>query len=430
MPATSEESLCPGHTANLALYKQTVLKASEEFAASGRALPSRTVVLELDRNPLKTFGEVWGWGKIPSLRTSGPQLFLLSCEDLSKPWQEMRLHRWLTLAERFRALGQRGTLATRFAKDSHAIHAIGNALSPVRAASSSGQPIGASGRGQRGFEKLCKMSSRKCADPCPHQASRNLGRPSRSRSQTRLCEAGQPKTSHQRSQNLGTRRFFQKKLIQRPSLHLKRKLQQLESQRQNRFQSQRLESRKLHMKRKPPRLQSHRLQLKRKPQRLQSRRLQLKRKAPKTPKPQASAEEEAPKTPKHTPDDLELELERLIDEADRQEMDIASETEKSALPWGSRSMLSEKAAELFDSFTNATASRPANWSSPASKSADKESPEQSSRGKASNTGSPEQSSGGKAGNTGSPEQSSRGKAGNTGSPEQSSGGKAGNTGKA
>ena len=55
-PATSEESLCRGHTAILALYKQTVLKASEEFAASGRALPSRTVVLELDRNPLKTFG--------------------------------------------------------------------------------------------------------------------------------------------------------------------------------------------------------------------------------------------------------------------------------------------------------------------------------------------------------------------------------------
>ena len=88
--------------------------------------------LELDRNPLKTFGGVWGWGKIPSLRTSGPQLFLLSCEDLSKPWQEMRLHRWLTLAERFRALGQRGTLAKHFATDSHAIHAIGNALSPVQ----------------------------------------------------------------------------------------------------------------------------------------------------------------------------------------------------------------------------------------------------------------------------------------------------------
>ena len=44
------------HTANLALYKQTVLKASEEFAASGRALPSRTVVLELDRNPSKLSG--------------------------------------------------------------------------------------------------------------------------------------------------------------------------------------------------------------------------------------------------------------------------------------------------------------------------------------------------------------------------------------
>ena len=183
------------HTANLALYKQAVLKASEEFAASGRALPSRTVVLELDRNPLKTFGGVWGWGKIPPLRTSGPQLFLLSCEDLSKPWQEMRLHRWLTLAERFRALGQRGTLAKHFRK-TQPCHSCDWKCSFASAASSSGQPIGASGRGQRGFEKLCKMSSRKCADPCPHQASRNLGRPSRSRSQTRLCEAGQPKTSH------------------------------------------------------------------------------------------------------------------------------------------------------------------------------------------------------------------------------------------
>ena len=35
--------------------------------------------------------------------------------------------------------------------------------------------------------------------------------------------------------------------------------------------------------------------------------------------------------------------------------------------------MSEKADELFDSFTKATASRPANWSSPATKSADKES---------------------------------------------------------
>ena len=134
LPATSEESLCPGHMANLALYKQLLTKAIEEFTGSGQALPSRTVVLELDRNPLKTFGGMWGWGKIPSLRTSGPPLFLLSCEDLSEPWQEMRLHRWLTIPERFRALGQRGTLAKHFARESHAIHAIGNALSPVQLA--------------------------------------------------------------------------------------------------------------------------------------------------------------------------------------------------------------------------------------------------------------------------------------------------------
>ena len=135
VPATCDEGLCPGHYANLALYKQTLMKALE---ACNHSPPSWTAVLELDRNPLKSFGGVWTWGKIPSLRTAGPQLFLLSCEDLSKAWHEMRLHRWLTIPERFRVLGQRGSLAKHFAKDSHAIHAIGNALSPVQLAAVAG----------------------------------------------------------------------------------------------------------------------------------------------------------------------------------------------------------------------------------------------------------------------------------------------------
>ena len=260
LPATSEESLCPGHMANLALYKQLLTKAIEEFTGSGQALPSRTVVLELDRNPLKTFGGMWGWGKIPSLRTSGPPLFLLSCEDLSEPWQEMRLHRWLTIPERFRALGQRGTLAKHFCKR-EPCHSCDWKCSFASAASSSGQPIGASSRGERGFDKICKMSSRKCGHPCPHQASRNLGQPRRSRAQRRLWEAGQPKASQKGSSPSRHSFFFQKKLLRRLSLHLKRKPQQLESQSPKR--------------RKPPRLGSHRLQLKRKQPRLGSDRLQL-----------------------------------------------------------------------------------------------------------------------------------------------------------
>ena len=440
LPATSEESLCPGHTANLALYKQTVLKASEEFAASGRALPSRTVVLELDRNPLKTFGGVWGWGKIPSLRTSGPQLFLLSCEDLSKPWQEMRLHRWLTLAERFRALGQRGTLAKHFAKDSHAIHAIGNALSPVQLAAVASPLV------QAAVDSEVLRSSARChrenvqtlvhtkppgtsagqvdLDPrrgFAKQASRKRGTKEPEPRNTEVFpEEADSKTQPSPEEKAPTTRKPKTKQAPKPKTRKPKTSYEKKAAKTPKPQASAEEEAP-----KTPKPQASAEEEAPKTPKPQA---SAEEEAPKTPKPQASAEEEAPKTPKHTPDDLELELERLIDEADHQEMDIASETEKSALPWGSRSMLSEKAAELFDSFTKATASRPANWSSPASKSADKESPEQSSGGKAGNTGSPEQSSGGKAGNTGSPEQSSRGKAGNTGSPEQSSGGKAGNTG--
>ncbi|CAE7721981.1 unnamed protein product [Symbiodinium sp. CCMP2592] len=134
LAATDVQSLCAGHAANLTLYKQTISQCIEEHRAQGKPLPSNTVVVELDRNPLRTFGGKWGWGKIPSLRTTGPPLFLLSCEDLSRPWQVMRLHRWLSIAERCSALGQRASHAALFSRDTHALHAIGNALSPVQLA--------------------------------------------------------------------------------------------------------------------------------------------------------------------------------------------------------------------------------------------------------------------------------------------------------
>ncbi|CAE7035078.1 unnamed protein product [Symbiodinium sp. CCMP2592] len=134
LAATDVQSLCAGHAANLTLYKQTISQCIEEHRAQGKPLPSNTVVVELDRNPLRTFGGKWGWGKIPSLRTTGPPLFLLSCEDLSRPWQVMRLHRWLSIAERYSALGQRASHAALFSRDTHALHAIGNALSPVQLA--------------------------------------------------------------------------------------------------------------------------------------------------------------------------------------------------------------------------------------------------------------------------------------------------------
>ena len=56
LPATSEESWCPGHTANLALYKQTVLKASEEFAASAEPCPQGQSFWSSTETPSKLSG--------------------------------------------------------------------------------------------------------------------------------------------------------------------------------------------------------------------------------------------------------------------------------------------------------------------------------------------------------------------------------------
>ena len=337
----------------------------------------------------------------------------------------MRLHRWLTLAERFRALGQRGTLAKHFAKDSHAIHAIGNALSPAQLAAVASPLV------QAAVDSEVLRSSARChrenvqtlvhTKPPGSQSRKRATKEPEPRNTEVFPEEADSKTQPSPEEKAPTTRKAKTKQAPKPKTRKPQTSYEKKAAKTPKPQASAEEEAP-----KTPKPQASAEEEAPKTPKPQA---SAEEEAPKTPKPQASAEEEAPKTPKHTPDDLELELERLIDEADRQEMDIASETEKSALPWGSRSMLSEKAAELFDSFTKATASRPANWSSPASKSADKESPEQSSGGKAGNTGSPEQSSGGKAGNTGSPEQSSRGKAGNTGSPEQSSGGKAGNTGK-
>ena len=275
------------------------------------------------------------------------------------------MHRWLTVAERFRALSQRGTLAKHFARDGHAIHAIGNALSPVQLAAVASPLV------QAAVDSNVLRSSARCH---------------RENVQT-LVHTKPPGTSASQV-DLDPRQGFAKQASRKRATKDPQPPNTEVSPEEAASKIQPSPQQKAPTTRKPKTKQAPK---------------------PKTPKPQASAEEEAPKTPKHTLDDLELELERLMDEADRQEMDIASETEKSGLerpmdeadrqemdiaseteksglPWASRSMLSEKAAELFDSFTKATASLPSNWSSPNSKSADKESPEQSSGGKAGNTG--------------------------------------------
>ena len=134
LPSTSPASLSNSQAGNLRVYKEEIKKYVQAEKAAGRELPSQTACMEVDRNPLKTFGPKWALGKATSMRTAGPPLFLLSVEDMEKPWQEMRLHRLMKIGERCEILGQRRSHAAAFDTEGHAQHAIGNALSPVQLA--------------------------------------------------------------------------------------------------------------------------------------------------------------------------------------------------------------------------------------------------------------------------------------------------------
>ena len=134
LPSTSPASLSNSQAGNLRVYKEEIKKHVQAEKAAGRELPSLTACMEVDRNPLKTFGPKWALGKATSMRTSGPPLFLVSVEDMEKPWQEMRLHRLMKIGERYEILGQRRSHAAVFDTEGHAQHAIGNALSPLQLA--------------------------------------------------------------------------------------------------------------------------------------------------------------------------------------------------------------------------------------------------------------------------------------------------------
>ncbi|CAE7412017.1 unnamed protein product [Symbiodinium sp. CCMP2592] len=385
LAATDVQSLCAGHAANLTLYKQTISQCIEEHRAQGKPLPSNTVVVELDRNPLRTFGGKWGWGKIPSLRTTGPPLFLLSCEDLSRPWQVMRLHRWLSIAERCSALGQRASHAALFSRDTHALHAIGNALSPVQLAAVASPLVEAAvNSGVLTAGNRCKA----CAvELLPHTKPPGTSA-NRVRKPRAPTEEEAPKT-----------------LPRDTSAKPEASAEEEAPKTLPRDTSTKPEA---SAEEEAPKTLPRDRDTSTKPE------ASAEEEAPKTlprdtsTKPEASAEEEAPKTlprdtstagldgtqdlprhqpegstqdlprhqpegstqdlPRHQSDDLELELERLVDELfsdDDPGMDVDDAAPQSPL------VLSEKATHLFECLAKAKASSK-NWLSPASKSSKNE----------------------------------------------------------
>ncbi|CAE7255760.1 unnamed protein product [Symbiodinium sp. CCMP2592] len=322
LAATDVQSLCAGHAANLAVYKQTISQCIEEHRVQGKPLPLNTVVVELDRNPLKGFGGKWSWGQDP----------------ITEDYGVMQLHRWLSIAERYSFLGQRASHAALFSRDIHALHAIGNAFLPVQLAAVALPLVEAAvSSGVLTAGNRCKA----CAvELLPH--TKPPGTSAKSVRKPRApTEEEAPKT-------------LPRDTSTKPEASAEEE-------------------------------------------------------APKTlprdtsTKPEASAEEEAPKTlprdtsaagldgthdlpsyqpegstqdlPRHQSDDLELELERMVDELfsdDDPGMDVDDAVPQSPL------VLSEKTTHLFECLAKAKASSK-NWLSQASKSSKNESePAQSS----------------------------------------------------
>eukprot|EP00435_Cladocopium_sp_Y103_P041339 s2160_g11.t1 len=108
---------------NLTVYKKMAQEAMQkpDFSAS-------IMCCELDRNPLKNYGGAVAFDCVPSFRTQGPQIFLVSLADLEKPWSEQRLHRFLSVRERFALQGHPHAMASHFRNKSASMKASGNAF--------------------------------------------------------------------------------------------------------------------------------------------------------------------------------------------------------------------------------------------------------------------------------------------------------------
>ncbi|CAE7334144.1 zmpB [Symbiodinium sp. CCMP2592] len=425
LAATDVQSLCAGHAANLTLYKQTISQCIEEHRAQGKPLPSNTVVVELDRNPLRTFGGKWGWGKIPSLRTTGPPLFLLSCEDLSRPWQVMRLHRWLSIAERCSALGQRASHAALFSRDTHALHAIGNALSPVQLAAVASPLVEAAvNSGVLTAGNRCKACAvellphtkppgtsaacilEKTPRPSATKGSKPKAAVEEATQKTRKPRAkssAKPKASTEEASP--KTRTPKAKTATKPKVSTEEVTPKTRNPKANRVRKPRAPTEEEAPKTLPrdtsakPEASAEEEAPKTLPRDTSTKpEASAEEEAPKTlprdrdtsTKPEASAEEEAPKTlPRDTSTKPEAsaeeeapktlpQLERLVDELfsdDDPGMDVDDAAPQSPL------VLSEKATHLFECLAKAKASSK-NWLSPASKSSKNESePAQSSGSK-------------------------------------------------
>ena len=129
LQATSPATLSSRMARNLAMYEKILQGMLQQDVLFDIAC------VELDRCPENTYGACFTLDSCPPLRTNGPAIFLLSGDDLSRPWFERRLHRWLGLSEKFQLQARPAKYALQFACPTHARRAVGNAYNTLHLAS-------------------------------------------------------------------------------------------------------------------------------------------------------------------------------------------------------------------------------------------------------------------------------------------------------
>ena len=128
VPNLDPNSLTDNMKANLAAYKAMAKQAKAE-GTSGQVM-----CCELDRNPLRQYGGAVSFDCIPSLRSGGPKIFLISLDDVHAEWSKQRVHRFLTVEERFSLQGHSPELSKYFKGPSAAVKGTGNAFNVVHVA--------------------------------------------------------------------------------------------------------------------------------------------------------------------------------------------------------------------------------------------------------------------------------------------------------
>ncbi|CAE7229453.1 ngoPIIM [Symbiodinium sp. CCMP2592] len=120
------DSMTATQAANLQLYIQAV-------AEERRKHEFDLAVVELDRCPLRAVGGRVHKDRVPSLRTQGPLLFVLSTADIHLPSSQMEFHRYVLPEERLILQGHSPNLLQHFKSKQHVLQAAGNCFNFLQA---------------------------------------------------------------------------------------------------------------------------------------------------------------------------------------------------------------------------------------------------------------------------------------------------------